>query len=997
MVSAREAREAALRDGALEKKRRTGGWKKRFFVLTTSHFYYFDSAEASEPRSTLATFDILTVDASASDPQQRGLVIHLYRKKKEYRAATTEERDAWLRALESVAAFKKDGSKNDPVTSVVSKRALPLDEDPSVSAPEHTSTDQNESSPTAEAAGLGSGSQETTSARHIAPSAGANGSTVFVVSASNAVDLPRLCDAMKKAFSKQVQTSKSFASQDVIAFVMRQSNATREQALDVGQQLIDAKLIVPLKSHIFEDDGSRFKFADSMSQRAPKNHLNMRAQSIQDLMGSSTFNPTKYTEDFLRKHSSEKIEQHCERLIVMKEKTIDALKEEISVNYTSFIRASTEIKTMENSVSQLKALVMESKRSLQAMKSIQLDTIAAKKEVPSFEIAEKKAQEKAKMKILDAFICDLEVALHEHAFEEFTTRVLEYKTKLQEQPDHATASQKTKIEQLIKQFIGRLVDEFNASMQTSERMHKKEDHLRYLIQLGEPNLATEMCLQNYSVRIALQLRHVPSYGNALNYVINLSRTFFTSLLVCYEDYEHSFRGQKSSHFIALTVWISAQLERFANEVMGHIFPNEVSSLDASDTGSTTPTVQSSTSAYTSTIDVSEYKNVTKFVSNALRYVFYGSRQLELAGLPTAHCLAPHLVKGIVAFIRSYSSAIKSTFKEEIKRERWEMMKRTIRDAETKQDREIILTQSARSFYSMIQQFLRDVQRVLNPSCATSNITQLHEIVVDEADNLLIRYSADVLAYLESPKTSSSLRLKHVVGILTNVAYVQDDCVARSTLILNEFLPKAALQNRELEPQNAKIWRRLIVLGMQRGAQSLMKMSIAWQDLDLSEDALPELSKDVKSLFVGVLLKELHDISNDQLEKLLRKYRKHSNGADDTDEYNEDQVILATMVLEGMLVEMTQDETWWQQLRCGTKEKRIGLGGVSRFCAELRVLSESAQSSEVIREVSAMLAKKLSDLFLQLHPGRKDTTAPESWATAYMQLCLRHGEELQQTK
>lgn len=74
-------------------------------------------------------------------------------------------------------------------------------------------------------------------------------------------------------------------------------------------------------------------------------------------------------------------------------------------------------------------------------------------------------------------------------------------------------------------------------MQTSERMHKKESHLKYLIQLGETHLATEMCLQNYSVRIAMQLRHVPSYGNTLNFVINLSRTFFTTLLVCYEDYE----------------------------------------------------------------------------------------------------------------------------------------------------------------------------------------------------------------------------------------------------------------------------------------------------------------------------------------------------------------------------------------------------------------------------------------------------------------------------
>ncbi|KAJ0408293.1 hypothetical protein ATCC90586_008243 [Pythium insidiosum] len=465
MVSAREAREAALREGSLEKKRRTGGWKKRFFVLTTSHFYYFDSGDASEPRSTLATFDILTVDALASDPQHRGLVIHLYRKKKEYRAATTEERDAWLRALESVAAFKKDGSKNEPVTSIPPKRVASPEEDNSAPAEERKMADPSESSPSQEATPTGSGALGTI--RQGGTLAGVGGSVMFVVSANNAVDLPRVSDAMKKAFAKQV-------------------------------------------------------------------------------------------------------------------------------------------------------IVLQ-------------------------------------------------------------------------------------IDQLVKQFITRLVDEFNTSMQTSERMHKKEDHLRYLIQLGEPNLATEMCLQNYSVRIALQLRHVPSYGNALNYVINLSRTFFTSLLVCYEDYEHS----------------------------------------------------------------------------------------------------------------------------------------------------------------MIQQFLRDVQRVLNPSCATSNITHLHEIVVDEAESLLIRYSTDVLA-----------------------------------------------------------------------------------------------------------------------------------GAEDADEYNEDQVVLATMILEGMLVEMTQDEAWWQQLRRGTKERRIGFGGVSRFNAELRVLSDSAQSSEVIREVSAVLVKKLSDVFLQLHPERKDAVPPETWVTGYMQLCLRHGEQLQ---
>lgn len=102
------------------------------------------------------------------------------------------------------------------------------------------------------------------------------------------------------------------------------------------------------------------------------------------------------------------------------------------------------------------------------------------------------------------------------------------------------------IDELRHQLVEKLVDEFNASLQTSERMHKKENHLEFLIQLGETQLATEMCLQNYSVRIALQLRHVPSYGNALNYVINFSRTFFTSLLVCYEDYEHRYNQAQAA-------------------------------------------------------------------------------------------------------------------------------------------------------------------------------------------------------------------------------------------------------------------------------------------------------------------------------------------------------------------------------------------------------------------------------------------------------------------
>lgn len=110
--------------------------------------------------------------------------------------------------------------------------------------------------------------------------------------------------------------------------------------------------------------------------------------------------------------------------------------------------------------------------------------------------------------------------------------------------------------------------------------------------------------------------------------------------------------------------------------------------------------------------------MARFVSNALRNVFYGSRQLELAGLPTAHCLAPHFLDGIQSCLNSYKAAIIRSIHDQVKRERWEIVGYTIRSVDTKEESEIQLTQSARSFYTMIQQFLRDAQRILTPTCAT---------------------------------------------------------------------------------------------------------------------------------------------------------------------------------------------------------------------------------------------------------------------------------------
>ncbi|KAG2790390.1 hypothetical protein PC129_g3074 [Phytophthora cactorum] len=949
MVSAPEALRIAIRDGILERKRRAGYWTKRQFVLTPMHLMYFETMEAKEPANSFATMEIMAVQKSSSDPQQRMFTLVLFKKKKEYRARSTEERDAWVEALESVSGMKGTG-----VASVPAKKEeiLPRDEPPVGDEREKESKTDRES-----------------------------GSNVQDIKDLN---LRALCEQMKKSFSWQIQISKSFSSKDVAEFVKKTlPHLNTAQIQEVGQGFIDLKLIIPMKSHIFDvTDPGRFKFVETPAPKQPKNHLNMGGPSIANLMGNQQFNARKYAEDFLRKHSPLKIDSHCKKLVAQKENTIDDLKEEISANYTSFIRAADEIKTMENSVSQLKTLVLECRRTMHTLKGVALEPPPEKVAQLDFKAVDKKAEERMQSMALDKFICDLEVYLYERNYEQFTQHMLEYKRKETQGIEAATETQQAKIDELRHLLVEKLVDEFNASLQTSERMHKKENHLEFLIQLGETQLATEMCLQNYSVRIALQLRHVPSYGNALNYVINFSRTFFTSLLVCYEDYEHSFRGQKSSHFISLTVWISAQLEHFASEVTYHIFPDDPS---ASSSRSSSAAGDSSSCV---AIDVSEFKSVAKYVSSALRYVFYGSRQLELAGLPTAHYLAPHLARGLVSFFTSYCVAIRNTIREEIKRERWEMTSRMIRDPENKVEREIILTQSARSFYTLVQQFLRDVQRVMNPSCATSNLTEVHDVVVWEADELLVRYSFEELQYLESPKLSSSLRPKHIIGILTNAAYIQDDCAARSTNILQEYLPKAALQNREVEAQNSALWDKLVAIGVKRCAQSLMKMSFSWQDMDLTDEALPDVSSSpetpTSSLFAGVVAQELADVmTNNQLNKAVQNYNPAVDGEDVGK-----RVSFAGMVLDALLREMLEDEPWWQNFsgKGGAGRKRLGYGGVNKFLAEMYALRDMIPASKAV-EITSKIDMKMMEIYQQLYPGRKDVRAPAEWTQAYAKRCI----------
>lgn len=87
---------------------------------------------------------------------------------------------------------------------------------------------------------------------------------------------------------------------------------------------------------------------------------------------------------------------------------------------------------------------------------------------------------------------------------------------------------------------------------------------------------------------------------------------------------------------------------------------------------------------------------------------------------------------------------------------------------------------------------------------------------------MIRYTIEITQYMENPKLSSSLRLKQIVGLLTNIAYVQDDCATRSNQILHEFITKAALQNREVETQ---VCIELVI--QERGSILLTRVHFEW--------------------------------------------------------------------------------------------------------------------------------------------------------------------------
>ncbi|RHY82257.1 hypothetical protein DYB35_003196 [Aphanomyces astaci] len=164
------------------------------------------------------------------------------------------------------------------------------------------------------------------------------------------------------------------------------------------------------------------------------------------------------------------------------------------------------------------------------------------------------------------------------------------------------------------------------------------------------------------------VHHVTATGHVEAYVLALSRAVFTTLLMCYQDflvvYEDIFsisflyllmscgtdwfHGHKSGPFVSFTMWMTDQLSHFASQVTLHVF----------ECSPPPPSVLSPISSSSVTKDVVEFKAATKTISTCLRKVFYGARQLELAGLPIAPYLAPHFQLPLQHYIRSYVKTIK---------------------------------------------------------------------------------------------------------------------------------------------------------------------------------------------------------------------------------------------------------------------------------------------------------------------------------------------------
>jgi hypothetical protein len=195
-----------------------------------------------------------------------------------------------------------------------------------------------------------------------------------------------------------------------------------------------------------------------------------------------------------------------------------------------------------------------------------------------------------------------------------------------------------------------------------------------------------------------------------------------------------------------------------------------------------------------------------------------------------------------------------------------------------------------------------------------------------------------------------------------------------------------------------LWDKLVLIGVKRCAQSLMKMSLSWQDLDLADEELPNVSgepeaKPASSLFAAIVMKELADNAvNSQLNKAVQScdpavvVPTPPNGVDNSK--GGATASFPALVLGAFLRETLDDGAWWQSFggKGTLARKRLGYGGMNRFLAEMHLLREIAPTDDDVANSISEADAKMVALYQQINPGKKDVRAPADWTQAYSKRC-----------
>ncbi|OQR81556.1 hypothetical protein THRCLA_11619 [Thraustotheca clavata] len=874
MVSAKEVAQVAVYGGPLEKKGRTG-WKKRYFYLTSSQWMYYDANDASSPSFVTNATDIVQV----------------------------EEINGANDALGS-QSYSSLSQKGFCFAIVVGKKRSEL----------RAATEEERD---------GWIGALTPFAKEIAPLSSPHAHHPKSRSKS---ELIKVAEYLKQqlAFQKKKQCT---ATEATTILAKKFPHLSQTELETWGQTLLDAKLIIPVGTSTISFARHSGTFSCDVKKKTARISASERAK-ISDIMSNINFDAKGYAEQFLKKNAPDKIEEHCETLLDQKEAIIEELKDDICANYRTFLSASSEIRTMESSVLQMKTLLHDCKQSLMQLQNVSFTSPQVGKKTAS---SGNLIRSPSKMVIThDEALLELEYSLEmflfEQDYESFTNLVLESKAK----------HQNPLVTQLLERYTRLFVDQVT----TSAPIHRinRDLHLAHLIKLGKTKIATDMCLSEYSSKIVSELRAISATGQTLHFVLELSRAFFTTLLMCYEDYLFIFEGQNSAYFAALAVWVATQVSQFATEVALHIF-------DCTD-----PVMSWLVK------DPQELKATSKSISSSLRYVYFGARQLELAGLSITSDLSTHFGHLLEIHVKSYAKAIKVKVRDEVKRERWEMVSIKIRDDKADCEVDVILTKSAKYFYGLLQQFLRDIQKLFHPTFPSSQIPRVQMTILYEVELVLIQYFQDIKSALENPKTMASVKYSHVVAMLSMMRYIQKDSLPRVLNGLASCIPASQVEKSDFGSKFTQLWAECNKISVDRMAQALLFNCIRWNEINLSSEALPT---DGNALFITSFLNELKSVGVEQLEA----FGEHED--------------ITLHLISSLFHQMIHQETWWKA--CESKQKMLGYGGTSQFIAEIRIVTSRVASIDIER-TSTTLVEMLKQAFTRQNSGKD--VAPDAWYIQY---------------